>query len=142
MIAHLRLAGEPWREDVVVSDASRKSELEILGALLRGQRLAIGLSLRELSVRTNISNAYLSEVERGRHEPSLSVLRAIASALNTPLGSVLSRAGMLGPGDDGVDERGVADTESAILRDPALSEPQRVALLSVYRSFIQSNTLT
>ena len=28
------------------------------------------------------------------------------------------------------------DTEAAILRDPELSEPQRTALLSVYRSFM------
>ena len=28
------------------------------------------------------------------------------------------------------------DTEAAILGDPALSEPQRVALLSIYRSFV------
>jgi hypothetical protein len=28
------------------------------------------------------------------------------------------------------------ETEAAILRDPELSEPQRTALLSVYRSFV------
>ena len=28
------------------------------------------------------------------------------------------------------------DTEAAILADPELSEPQRVALLSIYRSFV------
>ncbi len=123
-----------------MSDASSKSDLEILGALLRAQRLAIGLSLRELSARTNVSNAYLSELERGRHEPSLGVLRAVASALNTPLGSLLARAGMLGDSGQRSDER--VDTEAAILRDPALSEPQRIALLSVYRSFIQARGLS
>jgi hypothetical protein len=30
----------------------------------------------------------------------------------------------------------VGDTEAAILGDPQLSEPQRIALLSVYRSFV------
>lgn len=124
-----------------MGEAPSKSDLEILGAILRAQRLTIGLSLRELSARTNVSNAYLSEVERGRHEPSLSVLRAVASALQTPLGSLLARAGMLGGGDDGSDEPLEADTEAAILRDPGLSEPQRVALLSVYRSFVQSQGL-
>jgi transcriptional regulator with XRE-family HTH domain len=94
------------------------------------------MSLRELAARTNVSNAYLSELERGLHEPSLRVLRAIASALGTPLGPILARAGVLGDSEDSGVPGGVVDTEAAILRDPALSEPQRIALLSVYRSFV------
>src|SRR5437588_1303507 len=107
--------------------------LETLGALLRAERLAQGLSLRELAARTSVSNAYLSELERGRHEPSLSILRAIASALEAPLGPMLVRAGVL---DDGEHGDRAWDTELAIERDPALTEPQRIALLSVYRSFV------
>ena len=66
-----------------MKSGSAQPALEALGALLRAQRQSKGLSLRELATRTGISNAYLSELERGRHEPSLSVLRAIASALDT-----------------------------------------------------------
>lgn len=119
-----------------VSDPASKAALEALGAVLREQRMSAAISLRELAARTNVSNAYLSELERGLHEPSLRVLRAIASALGTPLGPMLARAGVLG--DEEEDERAsvVVDTEAAILRDPALSEPQRIALLSVYRSFV------
>lgn len=124
----------------MVSDGSPKSALEVLGALLRSQRLAARLSLRELSARTDVSNAYLSELERGLHEPSLRVLRAVASALGTPLGPILESAGVLGDSDEGGHEGRLPDTEAAILRDPALSEPQRVALLSVYRSFVPSRT--
>jgi transcriptional regulator with XRE-family HTH domain len=124
-----------------VSDASSKAALEALGALLRAQRVSAAMSLRELAARTSVSNAYLSELERGLHEPSLRVLRAIASALGTPLGPMLASAGVLG--DSGPDDRraGVSEAEAAILRDPALSEPQRVALLSVYRSFVGINPL-
>jgi transcriptional regulator with XRE-family HTH domain len=129
------------REDVVVSDGSPKTALEVLGALLRTRRVAADLSLRELSARTSVSNAYLSELERGLHEPSLRVLRAIASALDTPLGAMLESAGVLGDSGEGGRESGLGDTEAAIVRDPALSEPQRMALLSVYRSFVQSRTL-
>lgn len=129
------------REDVVVSDASPKTVLEVLGGLLRGQRLAAELSLRELAARTNISNAYLSELERGLHEPSLRVLRAIASALDIPLGPMLANAGVLDDSEETDRPAGLGVTEAAILRDPALSEPQRVALLSVYRSFVQSRML-
>jgi transcriptional regulator with XRE-family HTH domain len=117
------VSGEPW-----------KDQLEMLGSLLRAQRIAADLSLRELSERTKVSNAYLSQLERGLHEPSLSVLRAVSAALGMPLGSLLTRVGMLE--ESGDDEPALRDTEAAILRDPELSEPQRTALLSVYRSFM------
>ena len=111
-----------------------ESALRALGAILRARRSAKGLSLREVSARTSVSNAYLSELERGLHEPSLSVLLAVASALDTPLAEILVQAGVL---DDakGTHDSGRWDTEAAIARDPGLSEPQRFALLSVYRSF-------
>jgi transcriptional regulator with XRE-family HTH domain len=115
-----------------VADDAWRAQLEALGALLRAQRVAADLTLRQLSERTQVSNAYLSQLERGLHEPSLSVLRAIAAALGVPLGTLLTRAGVLEEetGD------GVRETEAAILRDPELSEPHRIALLSVYRSFV------
>lgn len=112
-----------------------KAQLEALGALLRAQRKAADLTLRDLSERTNVSNAYLSQLERGLHEPSLGVLTAIASALGVPLESLLARAGMLERSDGDGEPHG-RETEAAILRDPELSEPQRIALLSVYRSFV------
>jgi transcriptional regulator with XRE-family HTH domain len=130
----------PEREDVGVTDASPETQLAALGALLRAQRVSAELSLRELANRTNVSNAYLSELERGLHEPSLRVLRAIASALGTPLGSMLASAGVLGDREDDHHPSGVGETEAAILRDAELSEPQRTALLSVYRSFVQTHT--
>ena len=108
-----------------------RTKLEALGALIRARRGASGLSLRDLAERTKVSNAYLSQIERGLHEPSLSVLGAIAAALEVPLATLLARAGVLDEDDD----RPV-DTEAAIESDPALSAPQRVALLSIYRSFV------
>jgi transcriptional regulator with XRE-family HTH domain len=110
-----------------------KARLEALGALLREERRAAGLSQRELAERTKVSNAYLSQVERGRHEPSLRVLTAVASTLGVPLQALLARAGIIEAGEDG--EARLPTTEAAILGDPGLSEPQRFALLTVYRSF-------
>lgn len=127
------------RDDVRMRGSSPQPALVTLGALLRAQRLAKGLSLRDLASRTSVSNAYLSELERGLHEPSLSVLRAIASALDTPLGPMLVRAGVL---DDPEQSDPAWDTEIAIERDPALTEPQRIALLSVYRSFVPARRRT
>ena len=124
-----------------MSDPSAKIALEALGALLRAQRVAAEMSLRELSARTNVSNAYLSELERGLHEPSLRILRSIASALGTPLGSMLAGTGVLGDADESDRPAGIWDTEAAILRDPRLSEAQRTALLSVYRSFVHTSSV-
>jgi transcriptional regulator with XRE-family HTH domain len=118
-----------WR----VGDQPWQAQVEALGALLRAQRLAADLTLRELAERASVSNAYLSQLERGLHEPSLSVLKAIASALGLPLGPLLTRAGMLEVGEE---EPAPRATEAAILNDPELTEPQRMALLSVYRSFM------
>jgi transcriptional regulator with XRE-family HTH domain len=118
-----------------VDDDSWRRKLEALGGLLREERLAAGLSLRALSERTKVSNAYLSQLERGRHEPSLRVLAEIASALGVPLGELLVRADILAPWGN---ERGsrVPQVEAAILGDPELGGPQRLALLSVYRGFM------
>jgi transcriptional regulator with XRE-family HTH domain len=124
------VSSEPW-----------KAQLEMLGSLLRAQRIAADLSLRELAERTQVSNAYLSQLERGLHEPSLSVLRAISSALGVPLGPLLTRVGMLGSGGEEESRPALRETEAAILRDPELSEPQRTALLSVYRSFMAARGL-
>jgi transcriptional regulator with XRE-family HTH domain len=122
----------------VATDGPGKAWLDALGALIRAQRVAAGLSLRDLAKRTKVSNAYLSQIERGLHEPSISVLDAIATALDVPLEALLARSGLLAPQDER--DRGggalVRDTEAAILGDPELSEPQRIALLSIYRSFV------
>jgi transcriptional regulator with XRE-family HTH domain len=122
----------------VAGEEPAKAQLQALGALIRAQRAAAGLTLRDLAERTSVSNAYLSQIERGLHEPSLSVLGAIARALDVALDALLARAGLLERGEG--DARGalVGDTEAAILNDPQLSEPQRIALLSVYRSFVPS----
>jgi len=111
-----------------------QAQLAALGAFIRAQRELAALSLRELSARANVSNAYLSQLERGLHEPSLGVLRAIALGLGVPVEALLAHAGVLEREAAGVRE--TVDTEEAILRDPRLSEAQRVALLSVYRSFV------
>ena len=116
-------------------DDAWKTQKAALGAFLRGQRKLANLSLRELARLTDVSNAYLSQVERGIHQPSVRVLRSIAQALELPPGTVLARAGL----DDGTDAVGVG-TEEAILADPRLSAEQRQALIAVYRSYVQAST--
>ena len=101
-----------------------------LGPYLRAQRRLANLSLRQMAELAGVSNPYLSQIERGLHEPSVRVLRAIAEALNLSAETVLEQAGLLSG-----DGAGPTDTETAIRHDPGLTEDQKLALLSVYRSF-------
>jgi transcriptional regulator with XRE-family HTH domain len=112
--------------------------LAALGDYIRQQRQLANLSLRDLAARTNVSNPYLSQIERGLHEPSVRVLRAIATALNVSAETLLARAGLL-EGRDGDDERPTIATEDAIRNDDALSVEQKQALLAVYRSYVDAN---
>jgi transcriptional regulator with XRE-family HTH domain len=108
------------------------NQLQLLGEFIRTQRKQAQLSLRDLSERTNVSNPYLSQIERGLHEPSVRVLKSIAVALNLSVETMLVRAGLLSEEPKG---DGPTDTERAILSDPRLSPDQRTSLLSVYRSY-------
>jgi len=99
-----------------------------LGELIREQRKLARLSLRELSSLTRVSNAYLSQVERGLHEPSLRVLNAVADALDVPLESMVQSRPPVVDGEAGV------SVEEAIRLDPHLGADEKSALLTIYRS--------
>lgn len=111
-----------------------KAQVEALGAFIRHQRQMAKLSLRDLADRTNVSNPYLSQLERGLHEPSIRVLQAIAKALNVSAETLLAQAGILK--EDGDEVMAPSGTAAAIMADPALSEEQKQALLAVYRGFV------
>jgi transcriptional regulator with XRE-family HTH domain len=117
--------------------ASADDPRRLLGGFIRTQRKMANLSLRQLSALTAVSNPYLSQVERGLHEPSVRVLRSIADALNVSAETLFEQAGLVSergrtPSTDG-------NTEAAIREDRRLSEPQRRALLTVYRSYVDEN---
>jgi transcriptional regulator with XRE-family HTH domain len=66
---------------------------EVIGDVLRRARTSQGRTLREVSDSARVSLGYLSEVERGRKEPSSELLNAICDALEVPLSEVLIGAG-------------------------------------------------
>ncbi len=119
------------------SDAAGRGQLEALGHLIRKQRQQAELTLRELAERTNVSNPYLSQIERGLHEPSVRVLKAIAGALNLSAESLLVQAGVLDPTDAAPKAPAV---EEAVRADQRLSTDQRAALMSVYNSFVEDDS--
>lgn len=123
-------ADDPW-----------KAQMEALGAFIKTQRQVANLSLREMARMTDVSNAYLSQIERGLHQPSVRVLRSLADALHVSAETLLAQAGLI-DGDDEAGERsedarpaGPERTVAAILADPTLTPEQREALLTVYRSY-------
>ncbi len=52
---------------------------------IRTLRQAKGLTLKELADKTQTTAGYISQLERGLVDPSLSTLRKIAAVLDTPL---------------------------------------------------------
>ena len=68
---------------------------EALGAFIREQRKRANLSLRQLAELTSLSNPYLSQVERGLHQPSVRVLKAISGALNVSAETLMAQAGLI-----------------------------------------------
>jgi transcriptional regulator with XRE-family HTH domain len=127
-----------------------QAQREALGAFIRTQRKMANLSLRQLAELTSLSNPYLSQVERGLHQPSVRVLKAISDALNLSAETLLAQAGLIdamaGEGRD-ADEagrpdaggRGKAQTEDVIGADERLSDEQKAALLAVYRSMVSQS---
>ena len=109
-----------------------KSQMEALGSFIRAQRKLADLSLRELAEMTEVSNPYLSQLERGLHQPSVRVLKSIANALNVSAETLLVQAGLLEDGEEGAAAR--SSVESAIRTDPILSDDQKEALINVYRA--------
>ena len=107
------------------------------GDYLRSQRRLARLTLRELSDLTNISNPYLSQLERGMHAPSVRVIKSLAKALNLSAEGLLAQAAGIDDNDDAPADHAV-DTETAIRHDARLTDPQKEALLTVYRSFLSS----
>jgi transcriptional regulator with XRE-family HTH domain len=115
-----------------------RNQVAALGEFIKSQRTLANLSLRELAARTEISNPYLSQIERGLHEPSVRVLKSIAKALNVSAETLLAQAGLLDEAA-GVDRPVTPDTETAIKGDANLTDEQKKALLGVYRSYVSAN---
>jgi transcriptional regulator with XRE-family HTH domain len=108
-----------------------------LGSFIREQRRLANMSLRKMADLAQISNPYLSQLERGLHEPSVRVLQSIARALNLSAETLLEQAGLLQKDEQSDD---AAETEAAIRADRKLTENQKLALLSVYRTYLADNT--
>lgn len=114
-------------------DARQARGVGALGDFIKAQRRIADLSQRELARLADLSDAYLSQLERGLHEPSVRVLNGLAQALNVPSEKLVA---YLGRHDSAAPQR---STESAIVIDDRLTDTQKQSLLDVYRAFIAAN---
>jgi transcriptional regulator with XRE-family HTH domain len=119
---------EPW-----------DSQMQALGAFIRRQRQMANLSLRQLADLTKLSNPYLSQIERGLHQPSVRVIRLISDALNVSTETLLAQAGLLhhkdSSAEDGTPGPAVS-VEDAIQAESRLTDEQKRALIAVLRSML------
>jgi transcriptional regulator with XRE-family HTH domain len=117
------------------------AKMEAFGAFIRSQRKLANLTLRQLAELTSLSNPYLSELERGMHQPSVRVLRQLSDALHLSADVLLAQAGLLDSerdsGQAASDQSGV---EHAIKTDAALDDAQKAALLAVYHSMTRQQS--
>jgi XRE family transcriptional regulator, aerobic/anaerobic benzoate catabolism transcriptional regulator len=67
--------------------------LAAIGRELRRQRAKRGMTRRQLAQASETSERYLAQIESGAGNPSASVLRAIAQALDLPAAALLPEAG-------------------------------------------------
>lgn len=114
--------------------SEKSGDLIGLGSFIRSQRRLAQLSQRELAKLAKLSDPYVSQLERGLHEPSVRVVRAISNALNMPAEVLMKQAGWLG-----LEPIDTPDTESAIRNDSNLTNSQKSAMLEIYKGFTSAN---
>lgn len=104
-----------------------------LGGFIRDQRDQAQMSLRQLAKAADVSNPYLSQVERGLRRPSAEILNRIAQGLRISAETLYVRAGILDQreGDEAV--------TTAIASDSSITERQRSTLLQIYAAFQAEN---
>ena len=104
-----------------------------LGDFIRDQRDQAQMSLRQLAKAADVSNPYLSQVERGLRKPSAEILGRIAQGLRISAETLYVQAGILAQraGDDTV--------TTAIAADRTITERQRTTLLQIYAAFQAEN---
>jgi transcriptional regulator with XRE-family HTH domain len=117
-------------------------QMEALGAFIRSQRKLANLSLRQLAELSSLSNPYLSQLERGMHQPSVRVLQLISGALDVSAEMLLAQAGLFDSSPAataGADTPPPASVEAAIEADDRLDDEQKRAILAVYRSMLRAS---
>ena len=111
----------------------KRIDVEERGEYIREQRKLAEMSLRQLAASAEVSNPYLSQIERGMRKPSAEILSQIAKGLRISAETLYVRAGIL-------DEvRGDASVTAALLADESITDRQRQVLQEIYAAFQKEN---
>lgn len=77
------------KADYNFMEQSKTQVLKALGILIRRYRMSIRISQEELGLRSHLDRTYISGLERGVRNPSLTVLVSLASGLNITVSELL-----------------------------------------------------
>jgi transcriptional regulator with XRE-family HTH domain len=113
-----------------------------LGEVIRRQRVAIPLTLQELSAMSGVSPSHLGRIEGGERYPSARVLRRIAKPLGLDEDGLFTLAGYLSPHPAGVTEAEAGYSGSRVdphvadvlAREPAETQRAVISILSILKS--------
>jgi transcriptional regulator with XRE-family HTH domain len=112
---------------------SHDESLADLGRYIRAQREIAQISLRSLARLTNVSDSYLSQVERGLYQPSGEVLKSIARGLGVSPDSLFHRMGWI----DTDASTPAASVPESLAADERLSAAQKAALVQLYKTMVE-----
>nr|WP_317268873.1 helix-turn-helix transcriptional regulator [Arthrospira sp. PLM2.Bin9] len=70
-------------------EKSKAKTLKALGFLIRQHRRAVGISQEELGLRCDLDRTYISGLERGFRNPSLTAIVALAEGLGITVSQLL-----------------------------------------------------
>lgn len=73
-----------------------------IGEALRLIRVLNGLTQKELAREIDLSDSYVSEVERGNREPSLTVIKKYSEYFRVPVSSIMLFAESVSESEGGV----------------------------------------
>lgn len=73
--------------------------MKTVGIFLKEKRVAAGLTVRALDVKSEVSYSYISRVERDRQAPSLDVLARLLIALDVTWVEFLTETGYMKKGE-------------------------------------------
>jgi transcriptional regulator with XRE-family HTH domain len=108
----------------------------VLGEELRRLRLEKGVTLREVEKATDVSNAYLSQLENGKAEqPSPRVLHKLAEFYEVSYHRIMESAGYLRP-SPAVQQGKVGSVQAALMSSDLSEDEERT--VSQFIQFLRS----
>lgn len=122
----------PRSPEAGVADGARPgSRLARFGALLRERRVAASLTQAELAERAQLDVSYISQLERGLRDPSLSSMESLAGALGLSMSQFFDEAT-----DDAASAHARAITQELLTLDDA-AQRDAIEIVRRFRAAVE-----